>query len=70
MTPIEHLQQRAKDLPLYGLLAHWHELADRARIESLLTWPIFVTSTNNYLLFQQVTIFNLSQMALQIFSYR
>ncbi len=36
MTPIEHLQQRAKDLHLYGLLAHWHELADSGWVEQLL----------------------------------
>jgi hypothetical protein len=36
MTPIEHLQQRAQDLHLYGLLAHWHELADSTWVESLL----------------------------------
>ena len=35
MTPIEHLQQRAKDLHLYGLLAHWHELADSGWVEQL-----------------------------------
>ena len=38
MTPIEHLQQRAKDLHLYGLLAHWHELADSGWVEQLLIW--------------------------------
>jgi DNA replication protein DnaC len=38
MTPIEHLQQRAKDLHLYGLLAHWYELADSSWVEQLLTW--------------------------------
>jgi len=38
MTPIEHLQQRAKDLRLYGLLAHWHELADSGWVEQLLLW--------------------------------
>jgi len=38
MTPLEHLQQRAKDLHLYGLLAHWHELIDSVWIEPLLIW--------------------------------
>ena len=38
MTPIEHLQQRAKDLHLYGLLAHWHELADSGWVGQLLIW--------------------------------
>ena len=38
MTPIEHLQQRAEALHLHGLLAHWHELADSAWVEPLLTW--------------------------------
>ena len=38
MTPIEHLQQRAKALHLYGLLAHWHELADSGWVEQLLIW--------------------------------
>jgi hypothetical protein len=38
MTPFEHLQQRAKNLDLYGLLAHCDELADSAWVEQLLTW--------------------------------
>jgi DNA replication protein DnaC len=38
MTHNESLQRRAEDLRLYGLLAHWQELADGAWIEPLLTW--------------------------------
>jgi hypothetical protein len=38
MTPIEHLRRRAEDLHLYGLLVHWHELADSVWLEPLLTW--------------------------------
>ena len=38
MTPIERLQHRAEGLHLYGLLAHWHELAESAWVEPLLTW--------------------------------
>lgn len=38
MTPIEQLRRRAEDLHLYGVLAHWHELADSLWLEPLLTW--------------------------------
>lgn len=38
MTPIEHLQQRAKSLPLYGLLAHWQALTDTGWVEMLPDW--------------------------------
>ena len=38
MTPIELLHQRAEALRLHGLLAHWHELADYAWVETLLAW--------------------------------
>ena len=38
MTPIEQLRRRAEDLHLYGVLAHWHELADSVWLEPLLTW--------------------------------
>ena len=38
MTPIEHLQQRAKALQLHGLLTHWHELTDTGWVETLLDW--------------------------------
>jgi hypothetical protein len=38
MTPIEHLQQRAKNLHLYGLIAHWYELADCAWVEFALSY--------------------------------
>ena len=38
MTPIEHLQQRAKSLQLHGLLAHWQELPDTGWVETLLDW--------------------------------
>jgi DNA replication protein DnaC len=34
----ESLQRRAEELRLYGLIAHWHELADSDWIEPLLTW--------------------------------
>lgn len=38
MTPIETLRRRAADLHLFGLLAHWHELADSPWVEPLLAW--------------------------------
>ena len=38
MTPIEGLRQRAQALHLYGLLAHWSELAECAWVEPLLAW--------------------------------
>jgi len=36
MTPIEQLRRRAEDLHLYGVLAHWHELADSVWLEPCL----------------------------------
>ena len=37
-APLDALRRRAEALRLYGLLAHWHELADCAWVESLLAW--------------------------------
>jgi DNA replication protein DnaC len=36
--PDEQLRRRAEDLHLYGVLAHWHKLADSVWLEPLLTW--------------------------------
>jgi DNA replication protein DnaC len=38
MSLNESLHCRAEALHLYGLLTHWHELADSTWIEPLLTW--------------------------------
>jgi len=38
MTPLEHLQQRAKSLQWHGLLAHWQELPDTDWVATLLDW--------------------------------
>lgn len=38
MTAIDPRRQRAQALRLYGLLAHWTEVADSAWIDSLLAW--------------------------------
>lgn len=38
MNPSDRLRQRATDLHLNGLLAHWDELADATWVETLLGW--------------------------------
>ena len=38
MTPLEILAQRAQTLRLYGLLAHWTEVAEAAWVALLLEW--------------------------------
>lgn len=37
-TDIDALQRRAQELRFYGLLAHWHEVADAAWIRPLVQW--------------------------------
>ena len=47
MTPIEQLRRRAENLHLYGVLAHWHELADSEIILTVASNPEPVDDINN-----------------------